>query len=269
MFNLRYSLLLTFVLLCGLCHAQKTISGTVFSKKTGKPLPFITMKLKAENVTSRAHENGAFNIYSVKNLPNDTLEFSGVGYLSVKIPVNDIKGELKVVLNEDVKRLKEVAILDRQDMILGKYKKSGFSPYLGTSLVTRRFQKPDDYSYLKRVVFWRKTDKMSRKGKTKFRLVVYNSESESGPPDDLVYNGEIEVEETGKAELVIDLSEYDILLPSNFFFIGVERITVPEAEKYEPKVYASKAEKHSWVKLFGDTAWKKIWITPAITATVM
>ena len=267
MLNLRFTLLLPLLMFVNLHHYQTIISGIVIDKKTSEPLPYITVNLKSERIYSRSDENGVFKIHSIKNNPNDTLIFTCIGYLQAKIPVSDIKSGAKVALQEDVQQLNEVTISSRE-MILGAYTNTGYMPYRGTSMMTRRFRKNEDYTYLKRVAFRRKTDKFSGNGKAQFRITIYNSEDNYGPPNDVVYE-QILVDDSQDAELIIDLTKYHILLPSNYFFIGIERITAIDAKQQEPRVLVTTDTQYSWVKLFGSTIWEKIYVKPAITATVM
>lgn len=247
--------------------AQIKFAGVITDQKTGQPVPYVTMNLKLENVYSRADDHGVFKIYSVKSLPNDTLIFTSIGYRSYKIAVSDIKGDLKIYLKEDVATLKEVSISGRKEMILGAYKKKGYKAFTGLTMMTRRFMKKDGYSYLKTVSFLRKTDKLSGKGKARFRITIYNSESNSGPPNDVVYE-QILVEDTIEPVITVDLMKYHILLPTNFFFIGIERLD-ESGDFLDPKVNTVRDIQHSWTKPISSSSWRRIYEKPAITATVI
>lgn len=247
--------------------AQITISGVVTDEKTGEILPYVTVQLKSENRYSRADENGVFKIYPTKRIASDTLVFSSIGYLQVSVKIGQETNDLKVKMKQDVTQLQEVKISGRE-MILGRYTKSGYKPYKGTSMITRRFIKEDGYTRLKSIVIWRKTDRFSGKGKAKFRITIYNSEDNYGPPNGVVYE-QIVVDDTDKDELVVDLLKYRILLPTNYFFVGVERIADPKKKNLEPLVYTTDDRQYSWVKLFGENNWQNIYIKPAIAAIVM
>lgn len=263
----RLSLLLFLMLFYNIAMAQITISGIVTDTKTGEVLPYVTVQLRSENRYSRTDENGVFKIYPSKRIANDTLVFSSIGFLSVRVAIDQLTNVLRVKMKQDVTQLREVKISNRE-MILGKHNKTGFHPFKGTSTITYRFMKEGDYSYLKRVVIWRKRDRLSGKGKTKFRITIYNSEDNYGPPNDVVYE-QILVDDTDKDELVVDLLKYRILLPTNYFFVGVERIDGEKQKNLEPWLYTIKAKKYSWVKSFEDDNWKKIYMRPAIVAVVM
>lgn len=263
----RLLLLLFLVLFYTVALAQTTISGVVTDQKTGETLPYVTVFLKSENMYSRADENGAFKIYPSKRIPNDTLVFTSISYLSAKVVIGQITNNLKVTLQQDVTLLREVKISGRE-MILGAYTKSGHEPQKGTTMITRRFMKEDGYNYLKRVVIWRKPDRLSGKGKAMFRITIFNSEDGYRPPNGVVYE-QILVEDTDKAEIVVDLIKYHILLPTNYFFVGVERIKGPKKQQLEPLIYTTKDRQYSWVKLFGENGWQNIYVKPAISATVM
>jgi len=267
MFYPRLSLLVFLVLFSLTAIAQIKITGIVSDEKTGEPLPYVTIQLKSENRYSRADENGVFKLYPSKQIANDTLVFSCIGYFPVSLKVGQAGNDLRIKMKQDVTQLREVTISGRE-MILGKYTKNGYGPYKGTSTITRRFAKNDGYTYLKRVMIWRKPDRLSGKNKTKFRITVYNSENGFDPPDGVIYE-QILVDYTDKDELVIDLLKYRILLPTNFFFVGVERITYPKKKNLEPWVYTTTDRQYSWVKDFGENYWRNIYVKPAIAAIVM
>jgi len=245
-----------------------TLRGIISDKKTGQVIPYVTVNLTVERVYSRADDAGAFKIYSLKHFGNDTLLFTSIGYLPFKVPVKDITGEVKIALTESVNQLKEVTIGRGSEMILGKFKRPGYKPFEGASMMTRRFRKEDGYSYLQSISLLRKTDKLSGKGKAQFRISVYNSESDSGAPDGIVYE-QILIADTKESELFIDLRKYHILLPTDFFFVSVERVSTADGKPLDPKVNTLKDRQHSWVKKFGSMEWQRIYHKPAITATVL
>ena len=245
-----------------------TFKGIISDKKTGQVIPYVTVNLTVAHVYSRADEAGAFKIYSLKNFGNDTLLFTSIGYLPFKVPVKDITGEVNIALTESVNYLSEVSISRRPEMILGKFKRPGYKPFEGASMMTRRFRKEDGYSYLQSISLLRKTDRLSGKGKAQFRVSVYNSESDSGAPDGIVYE-QILTADTKETELFVDLRKYHILLPTDFFFVGVERVSIADGKPLDPKVNTLKDKQHSWVKKFGSMEWQRIYHRPAITATVL
>src|SRR5258708_19720540 len=78
--------LFTFValLFCSfVLHAQKTLTGKVTDKRTGTPLPGVTIKLKGGKGTSTDSE-GAFKIQTADN---GMLEISIIGYESQFIAI--------------------------------------------------------------------------------------------------------------------------------------------------------------------------------------
>ncbi|MES2454900.1 MAG: carboxypeptidase-like regulatory domain-containing protein [Bacteroidota bacterium] len=263
----RLSLLLFLLLCCSSTIAQITISGSVVDEKTGEVIPYVTVQLKSENKYSRTDEDGLFKIYPNKRTAMDTLVFSSIGYLQKKVAIAQLDNDLKVTMAPDVTQLKEVKISLRE-MTLGKYTKdANYKPMKGTSMVTHRFMKKDDYSYLKKVIIWRKPDRLYGKQKAKFRITIYNSEDNFGPPNGVVYE-QILVDDTDQEELVVDLMKYNILLPTNYFFVGVERLD-SKNKNLVPFVYVTPTAKYCWVKLFRKKEWRNAYALPAIVAVVM
>ena len=246
---------------------QLTLSGVVTDEKTGETLPYVTVQLKSENRYSRSDEHGVFKIYPAKVIRTDTLVFTSIGFHKTSVAIDRSSNDLQIIMKQDVTQLHEVKISTRE-RVLGKHTKNGYKPFKGSSVITHRFMKEDDYSYLKRVVIWRKTDKLSGKGKTKFRITIYNSEDNYGPPNGVVYE-QILIDDTDKEELVVDLLKYRILLPTNYFFVGVERISGPKQKNQDPGLYSIKTKKYCWVKSSVNDDWTKEYMRPAIVAVVM
>src|SRR5688572_9279041 len=101
--------LLTAILIAGysFAYAQKNISGKVVSKKTGAPLPGVSVVVQGTDKATQTDINGNF---SLSNVPaNSRIAFSFVGHKAFEggLPAGNT---LDIELEEDAKELSEVVV---------------------------------------------------------------------------------------------------------------------------------------------------------------
>ena len=92
---------------CSFAFAQKNISGKVVSKKTGAPLPGVTVAVAGTDKATQTDINGNF---SLSNVPaNSRIAFSFVGYKAFEggLPEGNT---LDIQLEEDARELSEVVV---------------------------------------------------------------------------------------------------------------------------------------------------------------
>lgn len=97
------------VMMHGMALAQQvTVRGTVLDDDGGAPLPGATVLVKGSTLGTSTDLDGEFQL-PVPN-PNDTLQVSFIGYLSMDVPLNG-RSEVIIRLQEDVAQLTEVVVV--------------------------------------------------------------------------------------------------------------------------------------------------------------
>ena len=102
------------------CLAQKNISGKVMSKKTGAPLPGVSVIVPGTDKATQTDVNGNFTLTNVP--ANSKIAFSFVGYKAFEggLPAGNT---LDIELEEDARELSEVVVtalgIRRSDRGLG------------------------------------------------------------------------------------------------------------------------------------------------------
>jgi len=92
---------------CSFAFAQKNISGKVVSKKTGAPLPGVTVYVSGTDKATQTDANGNFTL---SNVPaNSRIAFSFVGFKAFEGPLPE-GNTFDVQLEEDAKELSEVVV---------------------------------------------------------------------------------------------------------------------------------------------------------------
>ncbi len=92
---------------CSFAFAQKNISGKVVSKKTGAPLPGVTVFVAGTDKATQTDANGNFSLSNVS--ANSRIAFSFVGYKAFEGPLPE-GNTFDVQLEEDAKELSEVVV---------------------------------------------------------------------------------------------------------------------------------------------------------------
>lgn len=238
--------LLSLILICEIFsgYAQKkTYRGAVISEKTKLGIPYVTMQLIQEKVSVSADENGTFNIQSTNAFPNDTLLIKGIGYLSLKVSVKNIKDGQQFELRESIKILDEVSIstkIKRSKKVLNKFSRSNFNSQTHfTYQYAQPFVAPEGYSYLESIVVGRVIHPLGSPfmygqvgGRIKFRIRIYDVNPLNGGPGEDLCLKKIEIEDEGSSMMRIDLKKYNIMIPNNMFFVAVEKMLIPYNERY-------------------------------------
>ncbi len=108
------ALILLFLICFSKLSGQNT-SGIVLNASNGKPVEFVNIGIVGKNVGTVSGQNGKFSFETGEENDNDTLLFSGIGYISSLVRVEDLKKNpgKEVFLKERTYQLKEVVIRPR------------------------------------------------------------------------------------------------------------------------------------------------------------
>lgn len=102
-----YLLLLLFPIIIA---AQNT-KGVVVTQKNNLPIEDTNIHALSSNVETLTNSNGEFSLKLSKSIKNEILEFSHIGYITVKISLDDLeKLNYTVSLEQDVQNLSEVLV---------------------------------------------------------------------------------------------------------------------------------------------------------------
>ena len=94
---------------------QKVISGIILDESSNEPLPFANILYGDEGTTTNVDGEFVLSIHEIKNRENLIIKF--IGYESQTIPVNQISGQLKVMLKPATKVLQEITVYSAKEII--------------------------------------------------------------------------------------------------------------------------------------------------------
>lgn len=244
--------LILFLLLLSYSAIHAQVSFFVFSSETKKPIPYVTIRIDNENEAIYTDESGKF---ALKTLSSEKrLIFSSVGYEKALVGVNEIRDT--IFLKPKVVRLSEMIIVKKKNKRSLKFGKmegeisqiTDFTtiPNGGLYSVAKYF--PEDRIFNEMPFLKRIKIRTHSQTKDTFLKVKLYTKGENGEPDGMLYDQDIigEVKKGVDRILTIDVSKLDIILPSDGFFVAVERM-IPEEEKMvtkEGRIISLKANGH-------------------------
>ncbi len=90
---------------------SQTLTGTLLSKDTEESIPFATVRI-GENYGVITNTEGRFSIVVNQFKPQDSLEFSSMGFKTLKLALKDFKDKQNIYLETAVNELGEVFLKD-------------------------------------------------------------------------------------------------------------------------------------------------------------
>lgn len=213
-------------------HAQ-VIKGQVLSLPDSIPVPFATLTNQKDNWGLTANEDGSFEIPQLK--VGDTLLVSCLGYYKALISNRELHDNIKLYLQIQPVQLVEAKVKSGgfKDLWLGSRQKrtnsfAGDPSYLDMQEIALWIPNfIQNEGYIHKVGYW-----IGRFGRfrTPFRVRIYAYDH--GMPGEDLLNQNIIVRATLPGSWVdIDVSKYNITLPTDGFFVSLEWLVVPD-EKY-------------------------------------
>ncbi|MFD2871413.1 carboxypeptidase-like regulatory domain-containing protein [Mucilaginibacter ximonensis] len=262
MLHLSYRCILL-VVLCFipiLSFAQKAYDGQVIDSATEDPIAGVTVKLLKEKITTETNRRGFFELYLEKQIPNDTLQFSSIGYNTFKLPVSQYQSQMFISLEASNTLLNEVRIANKKklkDIVLGKFTYYDLKDFVSrgashhTEFIVSRtalakfFIAPKANTTLRTISLGRQDFPAAptlalRNAYTNFLIHIMLQDTVTGAPGKILFTKEIALSDNSKL-VDIDLDMDKIVIPKTNFFIAIEWennpyneiITVSNAQKVE------------------------------------
>ncbi|OXA83412.1 Kelch repeat-containing protein [Flavobacterium hercynium] len=108
------------LLLFPILSVAQSLKGIVFSKNDNLPLADVNVRSLSNNANSLTNKKGEYILKAASNLKdNDSIEFSHVGFTSLKLSLNDLKlQQYNVVLSDEMENLSELTISSNRGLKL-------------------------------------------------------------------------------------------------------------------------------------------------------
>ena len=227
-------LLLLFV--CSNSFSQTiNFKGKLLDKETNKPVVYANVSFLKSNIGISSLEDGTFNLEIDRKLLKEQLHISCLNYKDTVVLASSLQNKT-LFLQPKSFELDEVVISRKVDreIVIDKYKRRDIKSSFGSTrghpwIITKYFPYKEEYKntpYLKEV--WVYFGSVFDRQKSKFRIRFYKKDKETGKPsNDIIREGIIAFSRKIDGKVKVDVSEYDIELPREGLFIGLERLHIP------------------------------------------
>ena len=218
------------------CFGQISITGKVINKQTKESIAFATVGLVKENIGTNALEDGSFQLNSIKPIINDTLIISCLGFVTVKLPVANLrKGKSIFELPEQQTILDAVTVKSRTSWTsetLNDFSNCG-NHFISSggyqTQLAQHLQALEYNSILSEVKICRMSSFLIGPEKTIFRIRIYDIDTLTKSPASDLCDQIIEVKTRSKT-VIVNLEKYKIRIPNKDFFVAVEWLKIPYNE---------------------------------------
>ncbi len=242
------------------------INGIVVDKNTAKPIEYANIWVENQDIGTTSEQNGKF--FFEQNILNQKLIITAIGYEECQMLTES--SNIKIELNPKAYEIKEVIVRPRkkQELTIDYFKKSSLRNTLVCSgtpwIVAKYFEYKPIYEktpILKKIEILT----ISECNSATFNLRLFNANTKGEPTCDILNKNIIVTAKKGKNKTSIDLSDYNISIPKEGFFVSFEwliidsnKIQKKNSVLYYPKfgLLVHKDVANNWIYVNGY--WKKI-----------
>ena len=236
--NLSFCSLIVFLLLIPLfTKSQLTYHGVILNNTSKQIIPFASIGLIKENKGINADEHGKFELVSFNPQKADTLIVSCIGFQTLKIPVDIFLNQnLPIELTPFERILKEVVVTNKkylQEATLNPFSNCGthFFTTSGYMLqIAQHLTAPVSNAQLKEIKICRFSIPIIATSKAIFRIRLYDLDTLTNAPGNNLTEEIIEVKTKSKF-IQLNLTSYNIIIPTKHFFVAIEWLKIPYNEE--------------------------------------
>lgn len=249
--------------------AQTTIArGFVLDENTKTPIPYVNISILKSQIGTSSHENGSYILEIAQEDLGKNIKLTSLGYKDSIVSVSRFLKHKTIFLNPLVEQLNEVVItkkFEEKFLIVNPISKKNLCGGYGSNamhpwIIALFYPYKDEYEstdYLNSVKIHFGNFKNK---KAKFRLRLFSMGKNGFPDKDLLTENLI-VETKKKQKIAeVDLSQFNLIFPSEGFFVAFEWLYIPFNE-YQVTFVFGKDD------LKGKHKEKRIRHSPIISAT--
>ncbi|MFC4632374.1 carboxypeptidase-like regulatory domain-containing protein [Dokdonia ponticola] len=241
---MRYLITLLFLATSSLFSQEITIRGVVVDKETNKQIPYVNLSILDKEGGTSSNEDGLYTLKVLRDVLDSDLSITSLGYRDTIISIKKMVSIDTVFLTPKTEWLNEVLVStapkNLEELIVNplfkKKSKGGFrggkSPYIVAMFFPHK-EIYDSFNHLKNVNF-----QLYRHEESSARVRIYRRGTDGLPSEDVLKESVIVDIKKGQRDVTVDVSEYDIQIPREGFYIAFEWLYIPKNEYVE--VYKSK-----------------------------
>ncbi|MFD2147189.1 carboxypeptidase-like regulatory domain-containing protein [Mucilaginibacter antarcticus] len=208
--SLNNNIILLMLLLPSFCFGQDSFEGQVINKTTELPILGVTVRLLKGKIATQTNERGYYTLSNDEPKPNDSLQYSYVGYKTLRLAVSAYVPQMFIALEPNAIQLAEVRIANTKTQMITLSKFSAYDlkrivsnfGYKGiyfvtsTTTIAKLFEVPQQNGILMSLALGRQDHPMSPTSATqnklaKFILKLYTQNPFTKAPESVFFKRNI------------------------------------------------------------------------------
>lgn len=229
---------------------EQVAKGLIVDKDTKAPVPYVNISILESQIGTSSDEDGKYSLALKDDHLNKKVNLSSLGYKDSTLAVSVFLKQKEILLQPIAEALEEVVIFEKfeEEFIeINKIKRNklrgGYAAGSKPWILALHFPYNNKYSktkYLNHLKVYVNRSGFIKRYKSKFRIRIFEVNDKGMPGDDMLMN-DIIVETTKKQkEVVIDLSEFNIVFPKEGLFIALEGLAIPFNAFEDTSTYVNK-----------------------------
>lgn len=243
------------VLLPTLLIVQEQIAkGVILDKETDTPIPYVNISILDSKVGTSSDEDGQYRLEIEEIFLDKNIHLSSLGYKDTILLASTFLKLKTIKLIPLYEELDEVIIpkkfkekFTEINKIKPKKLRGGYAAGTKPWILALYFpfnKKYKETEYLNQLKVYVNRSMRIKKYQSKFRIRIYNVDKNGMPGEDILLDDIIAETEDKQNEVVIDLSEYNLIFPSDGLYVALEGLAIPYNAFEDLSTYVnSKGEK--------------------------
>ncbi|MFY0604713.1 MAG: carboxypeptidase-like regulatory domain-containing protein [Flavobacteriaceae bacterium] len=219
-----------FFFLCFNLCGQTIFKGHLADKISKEPVVYANISFLNSEKGVSTTEDGRFEMYITNQMLTSKVHISCLNYKDTVVVVKDILNKT-LFLSPKAMQLNEVVISKKVDrkVVLDRVKKKVMNMHSkGLRMLAKYFPNDKKYNCCSYITLIDIHFPKRQNQQSKFRFRIFSKDSITGlPKEDLLTKNIPITIDKGDTTISLDLTEYDIEMPKNGFFIAFEKLFIP------------------------------------------
>lgn len=211
------------------------LDGTIYDHETKRPIPFVHVSILNTLKGATTDEKGYFFMDVPATYLEKNVQLSTLGYADTVVALNEVIGEKPFGMVKDHQTIDNLVVgkpsgeLEVLHAIASSDLEGGISSATAPRILATYFPNTDPKrKYINKVTVFLKKEGNLKRPVSKFRIRVYDVDTLSQKPaKDLLHKSTV-LDVVAESDFVtVDLSDFNIEMPSHGVYIGLEWLFVP------------------------------------------
>ena len=216
---------------------QQVAKGEVLDKVTNEPIPYVNISILESTIGTSSDDDGSYALNIKEEDVDKNVHLSSLGYKDTTLTVTSFTKLKTIFLNPLAEALDEVVITEKfEEEFLEVKPFEERELYGGFGAGTRPWNLGlyfpydslyNNTGYLRKVTIRLNKGLGYKRKASKFRLRLFSISKDSLPSVDILKESIVITASKKQKEVIADLSQYNIIVPSEGMFVVLEGLAIP------------------------------------------